>query len=60
VRYSRPVTRTTTYLIELGVGLACIAIAISMWQGTRRRTVADVVLIAGLAATGHAVWRLVF
>jgi hypothetical protein len=49
--------RIATDLIELAVGLACVAGAIAAWR--RGLTLAGVVLaIAGVTAAGHAMLSL--
>lgn len=52
---STRVGRTLTYLVELGVGLACLAAA-ALARG--RWPVSVTLAIAGLAAAGHATVRL--
>jgi hypothetical protein len=46
--------RTVTWLIELGVGLACLAIGVTALRSERLRFVGAVVTLAGLAAAVHA------
>jgi len=50
------VAGTTTYVVEVLVGLACLGAA----AGSRRRSVclAGVLLVAGLAATIHGIVAL--
>lgn len=47
-----------TWVIELGVGLACLVVG---WLAVRRprlRVIGVVLLVAGVAAAGHALWQL--
>jgi hypothetical protein len=48
-----------TYLIELAVGLACVAVAATMARVPGRRWLAAVIAVAGLTAIVHAAGRLV-
>lgn len=50
---------TVTWAIELGVGLACLAIGSVAIRGQRLRIVGVVLVVAGLAASGHAFVQLV-
>ncbi|MEX0650633.1 MAG: hypothetical protein WD186_01220 [Actinomycetota bacterium] len=50
---------TVTWAIELGVGLACLAIGSVAIRGQRLRIVGVVLVVAGLAASGHALVQLV-
>jgi hypothetical protein len=47
-----------TWVIELGVGLACLAGGVAAWPTPRLRLIAVLLLVAGLAAAGHAVVQL--
>jgi hypothetical protein len=51
--------QTTTWLIELGVGLACLAVAAIALRNPRMRVVGVVLLVAGVAAAAHATFSLV-
>jgi hypothetical protein len=51
-------TSTATYLVELAVGLGCLAGAVAAWRLPRVRWLAVVLGLAGLAAVGHAVLQL--
>jgi len=48
-----------TWLIELGVGLACVVVGGLAVRNPRMRLVGVVLVVAGLAAATHAVVRLV-
>jgi uncharacterized membrane protein HdeD (DUF308 family) len=48
---------TVTGLVELGVGSACLAIG-AIAVRARRLAVGVALLVAGLAAAGHASWAL--
>lgn len=48
----------TTWVIELGVGLACLGLAWGLLKGSRWRWLAIGLSIAGAAAVGHAVGAL--
>lgn len=50
--------RTATWIIELGVGLACLAIGVQALGARRMRVVGVLLLVAGIAATGHAVVQI--
>lgn len=54
----RPWTQTLTYAIELAVGLGCIVPAIPALRQRRSRWIGIVLLVAGVAAIGHAAYRL--
>jgi hypothetical protein len=54
--YRGTVGRTATYLTELGVGIACLVGAVGLRRD--RPAIALVLGIAGIAAAGHAAWRL--
>jgi hypothetical protein len=45
---------TAIWVIELGVGLACLVLGLSALRTTRFWPVGIVLLIAGAAASGHA------
>ncbi len=47
-----------TWAIELGVGVACLAVAALAFGHPRMRLVGAVLLVAGMAAAGHAVFQL--
>lgn len=47
---------TATYLTELGVGIACLAMAFAAWR--RSRAVGVILGVAGVAAAVHALVRL--
>jgi hypothetical protein len=49
---------TVVWAIELGVGIACLAGAALALRHPRLRLVGAVLLVAGLAAAGHAVVQL--
>jgi len=49
---------TLTWVIELGVGLACLAIGALTWRNANLRIAGIVLIVAGVAATGHALVRL--
>ena len=49
---------TATWVIELAVGLACVVVASIALRNPRLRAVGIVLLIAGIAAVGHASARL--
>lgn len=49
---------TLTWVIELGVGLACLAIGVLTRRNSRLRIAGIALLVAGVAATGHALVRL--
>jgi hypothetical protein len=48
-----------TWAIELGVGVACVAVAALAVQHPRLRLVGAVMLVAGVAAVTHAAVQLV-
>ena len=50
--------QTVTDLIELGVGLACLAGAALARRRPGLRWFAALAAIAGVAAIGHALWSL--
>ena len=50
---------TVTWAIELGVGLACLVVGWVAIRGDRLRIVGVVLIVAGLAAGGHALVQLV-
>jgi hypothetical protein len=47
-----------TWVIELGVGVACLVIGTAAIRGSRLRVAGIVLVIAGLAASGHALIQL--
>jgi hypothetical protein len=47
-----------TWSIELAVGVACLAIAVVAFRAGRLRAIGVVLVVAGLAAAGHATLRL--
>ena len=49
---------TVTWAIELGVGIACLAVATLALRHRRLRLVGAVLLVAGAAAAGHAAIQL--
>lgn len=49
---------TATWVIELGVGLACLVVAGLALRNPRLRVVGILLLIAGIAAAAHASIRL--
>ncbi len=49
---------TATWVIELGVGLACLVVAGLALRNPRLRVIGVLLLIAGIAATGHAAIQL--
>jgi len=49
---------TATWVIELGVGLACLAVGGLALRNPRLRLVGVVLLVAGAAAAAHAVFQL--
>jgi hypothetical protein len=48
-----------TSIIELVVGLVCLAAAWGAWRRLHSTIAAVLFALAGLAAAGHAVWMLV-
>jgi putative copper export protein len=52
------VVETATWLVELGVGIACLVIGVMTLRGSRLRVVGVLLVIAGLAAAGHATVQL--
>ena len=50
---------TVTWAVELGVGIACLAVAALALPHRRLRLVGAVLLVAGAAAAGHAAIQLV-
>lgn len=52
------VVETATWLVELGVGTACLVIGVMTLRGSRLRVVGVLLVIAGLAAAGHATVQL--
>ena len=50
---------TATWVIELGVGLACLVVASLALRNPRLRVIGILLLIAGIAAAGHATMQLV-
>lgn len=49
---------TATWVIELGVGLACLVVGALTLRTPRLRLVGVVLLVAGAAAAAHAVFQL--
>jgi hypothetical protein len=49
---------TATWVVELGVGIACLVIAALALRNPRLRVVGVMLVVAGVAAAGHAVWQL--
>ncbi|MDP9342393.1 MAG: hypothetical protein M3Q23_09940 [Actinomycetota bacterium] len=49
---------TVTSLVELAVGLGCLAAAVGSWRRPSLRWVAVLLAVAGLAAVAHAVVAL--
>lgn len=49
---------TGTWVIELGVGLACLVVAGLALRNPRLRVIGVLLLIAGIAATAHATIQL--
>jgi putative copper export protein len=49
---------TATWVIELGVGLACLVAASIARRNQRLRAIGILLLIAGIAAAGHAAIQL--
>jgi hypothetical protein len=49
---------TLTWVIELGVGVACLVIGAVAFRAGRLRVTGIVLVIAGLAAVGHALTQL--
>ena len=49
---------TVTWTIELGVGIACLAVAALALRHPRLRLVGAVLLVAGAGAAAHAVFQL--
>ncbi|HVF08307.1 MAG TPA: hypothetical protein VNC60_07010 [Actinomycetota bacterium] len=49
---------TATWLVELGVGIACLALGAGAWRAGRSRIVGAVLIVAGLAAAIHALVQL--
>jgi len=50
---------TVTWAIELGVGLACLVVGSAAIRRQRLRIVGVVLVVAGLAAGGHAIAQLI-
>jgi len=50
---------TATWVIELGVGLTCLLVAGLAVRNPRLRVIGVLLLIAGIAAAGHATIQLV-
>ena len=50
---------TATWVIELGVGLVCLLVAGLAVRNPRLRVIGVLLLIAGIAAAGHATLQLV-
>ena len=51
-------TSTATYLVELAVGMGCLAGAVAAWRLPRFRWLAVILALAGAAAVGHAALQL--
>lgn len=49
---------TVTWLVELGVGIVCLAVGVVTLRRARMRMVGALLVIAGLAAAGHATMQL--
>lgn len=47
-----------TWLIELGVGVACLVAGASAIRGGRLPVTGALLVVAGLAASGHATFQL--
>jgi hypothetical protein len=52
------IVETSTWVIELGVGLACLVVAGLALRNPRLHVVGILLLIAGIAAAGHAAIQL--
>jgi peptidoglycan/LPS O-acetylase OafA/YrhL len=50
-----PSSETITNVVELAVGLGCLAAGVGAWRRRPLRWVAVLLLVAGLAAVAHAV-----
>lgn len=50
---------TATWVIELAVGLACLLVSALAVRNPRLRGIGVLLLIAGIAAAGHATLQLV-
>jgi hypothetical protein len=48
-----------TSVIELAVGLVCLAAAAALTRAAGPRWLIAALVVAGAAASGHAVWSLV-
>ena len=48
-----------TYVIEIGVGLACVASAVGLRRQRRLRWLAMLLAVAGLVAIAHGILELV-
>lgn len=59
IRVASALVQTATWLIELGVGLACLAVGAIALRNPRMRVVGVVLLIAGTAAAVHAASSLI-
>jgi hypothetical protein len=49
---------TVTWTIELGVGIACLVIGVGALRGPRLLVVGALLIVAGLAASGHALAQM--
>lgn len=50
--------RALTYVVELLVGLGCLAAGVATLRGSRTRWLGVLLLVAGVAATVHALVEL--
>ena len=50
---------TLTWVIEIGVGIACFVVAVLALRDRRLRLIGALLFVAGLAAIAHATFQLV-
>ena len=53
-----PSSETITDVVELAVGLGCLAAGVGAWRRPQLRWVASLLLVAGLAAVVHSALAL--
>lgn len=49
---------TLTSIVELGVGIGCVAGGVVSWRGPRLRLLAAILVVAGTVACIHAIVAL--